>query len=608
MRIKINYHKDNIKWKSNWVFIGKNYSNLKNVEKKIDGKRLNINEFIHKVFDLEIQKYLIWTEKQRNFHKDSEHWWMTDLAGKNNLNSDFYLFICQIYSLLELITQQKEKGKKEILIICDDIYLIDTVKIFLKEKKYDVRARPIFIVFESLLKKCQIFFKIFVSVISSIHWMVISKFVNKTQNLNTDNIILIHHSMDINKFKKDSKLENRYFPYLKDYLKNKKKNIHHIVWFYNFWTDRLKFLKSINKKSGFIAESFIGFKDLIMGIKNLLKTKKTILGCDDYYDIKLKNLLIRESNNYLNDSFSNLRFWLYKPALQKWSQGINSLICIDHYENMVFEHALIGSVRNLSINKKTIYGYHHTIASKEFTAWQSLPSEWESKFKPDFVISCGKLSSDILISQGTPSNKVIEGPALRYNSLISVTENKKNSNKNYKKILLPLSKIKDSSIELIDKALMLGKMLSETDYQLIIKPHPDFIIKETDVEKKILQHSNIFISEKNINELLDECGFSIFMATGAAYDAILQGSITLTLKSELNLSDNYLDIFKKNCDFIDSYDLLSLKNLLIKLSCDINELENFKIKYLKLRNLIMNGFNKVNEEKLNIFSLSKNGH
>ena len=73
--------------------------------------------------------------------------------------------------------------------------------------------------------------------------MVISKFVNKTQNLNTDNIILIHHSMDINKFKKDSKLENRYFPYLKDYLKNKKKNIHHIVWFYNFWTDRLKFLK-----------------------------------------------------------------------------------------------------------------------------------------------------------------------------------------------------------------------------------------------------------------------------------------------------------------------------------------------------------------------------
>ena len=59
--------------------------------------------------------------------------------------------------------------------------------------------------------------------------MVISKFVNKTQNLNTDNIILIHHSMDINKFKKDSKLENRYFPYLKDYLKKKKYSSYSLV-------------------------------------------------------------------------------------------------------------------------------------------------------------------------------------------------------------------------------------------------------------------------------------------------------------------------------------------------------------------------------------------
>ena len=97
MKIIINYHKDNIKWKSNWVFIGKKYSNLKNVEKKIDGKRLNINDLIHKVFDREIQRYLLWTEQQRILHKDSDYWWMTDLAGKNNLNSDFFLFICHIY-------------------------------------------------------------------------------------------------------------------------------------------------------------------------------------------------------------------------------------------------------------------------------------------------------------------------------------------------------------------------------------------------------------------------------------------------------------------------------------------------------------------------------
>ena len=105
-------------------------------------------------------------------------------------------------------------------------------------------------------------------------------------------------------------------------------------------------------------------------------------------------------------------------------KNFNSLVCIDHYENMVFEHALIGSIRNLKISKKIIYGYHHTLASKEFTAWQSISSEWESKYKPDYVISCGKLSHDLLNTQGIPSQRIIEGPALRYNNLISKLDDK----------------------------------------------------------------------------------------------------------------------------------------------------------------------------------------
>ncbi len=608
MKIKINYHTDNIKWKSNWIFIGKKYSNLKNLEKKIKGKKININEFIHKTFEKEIKRYLKWTEQQRNLNKDSEHWWMTDLAGKNNLNSDFFLFICHIYSALDAINQLKERGEKEILIICDDIYLLKTIAIFLKEKKFEVKFKSNFFIIRNFLKNCKIFFKTILSIISIMYWIIISKFDYKNQNISSENNILIHHSMDINKFKKDFKLENRYFPYLKDFLKKKSKNIYHLVWFYNFWFNRSKILKKIKEKSGFIVENFVNLNDIIEGTKNFVKTKKTILGCDNYYEINIKDLLLRESHNYLDDSFSNLRFWLYKPALQKWSKNFNSLVCIDHYENMVFEHALIGSIRNLKISKKIIYGYHHTLASKEFTAWQSISTEWESKYKPDYVISCGKLSHDLLNTQGIPSQRIIEGPALRYNNLISKLDDKNFSQKDYKKILLPLSKIKDSSIELIDKALALGEMLSETDFTLIIKPHPDYPLNQNQLKKMSSKCNNIIISEKNIDKLLNECGISIFMATGAAYDAILKGSITLTLRSELNLCDNYLDIFEKKFDFIESYDLFTLKELLIKLNSNKNKLENFKKNFSELRNFIQKGFNKVNEKNLNIFSGDLNGN
>ena len=62
---------------------------------------------------------------------------------------------------------------------------------------------------------------------------------------------------------------------------------------------------------------------------------------------------------------------------------------------------------NLNIKKKIVYGYHHTLSSKEFTAWHSLETEWNSSFKPDFVISSGNISKNFLTSQGTPSKKII---------------------------------------------------------------------------------------------------------------------------------------------------------------------------------------------------------
>ena len=150
-------------------------------------------------------------------------------------------------------------------------------------------------------------------------------------------------------------------------------------------------------------------------------------------------------------------------------------------------------------------------------------------------------------------------------------------------------------------------MLSNTDNKLVVKPHPYLIINKVLLEK-INNNTNILISEKNIDELLNDCGFSVFMATGAAYDAILKGSITFTLRSELNLSDNYLDIFEKDYGITEAYDLKTLKKLLLKLKNDKNELKNYKMKFINIKNLLNNGFNKINEEKLNQFSSYQNGY
>ena len=121
MKLKIAFYNEKISWNKDWVFLGSSFMKLQSVEKKIIGPRIKINKFLHEIFNNEFQNYLEWTEKQRVFCNDSVHWWMTELSGRNNLSSDFFLYICQIKSLIKILSRIKEK---ELLIVSDDILLI----------------------------------------------------------------------------------------------------------------------------------------------------------------------------------------------------------------------------------------------------------------------------------------------------------------------------------------------------------------------------------------------------------------------------------------------------------------------------------------------------
>ena len=265
---------------------------------------------------------------------------------------------------------------------------------------------------------------------------------------------------------------------------------------------------------------------------------------------------------------------------------------------MTYEHALIAAVRELKIKTKVL-GYHHTLFSEEFTAWHSLNSEWTSKYKPDYVISLGSISSQILQNQGVPSERIISGPALRYANILN-----KNyiDNKNKKNILVPLSQNIDASYEVLKGIKTLSQELKQTDYFFIIKPHPNL-----EISKHLLLlgldklPKNIIISDEDIDKLLNECLFTICMSTAAAYNAVINTNIVLNLSSELSLSDNYLDIFKKEFNFVNSYSLDSIKNILLEFAKDEKKIEKYKDEFGRLKNHLIDGMNAINEVNLDKF-------
>ena len=107
MKVKIAYYDKKISWDKKWIFLGSSFKNLQQAEENITGDRIKINKFLHEVYKEELTNYLTWTESQRISYNDDINWWMTDLAGRNNLDSNFFLYIFQIKLLNKILKNNK---------------------------------------------------------------------------------------------------------------------------------------------------------------------------------------------------------------------------------------------------------------------------------------------------------------------------------------------------------------------------------------------------------------------------------------------------------------------------------------------------------------------
>ena len=594
MKIRVIFHDEKISWDKKWIFLGSSYKNLKTAEKKISGSRLKINSTLHEVFKKELQDYLEWTENQRKYFNDSIFWWMTSLAGRNNLSSNFLLFICQVKALKKILENTEES---ELLIVSDDVLLIENLILNLKDYKI-IKSNLFF------LKKFRNFilhyYRVSRSLIACFLDLILTffylKITSKNKNLPTGKAYLLHQHTDINSLRKNSKLKSRYFPYLKEYFKKENLKLYTLTWYSFFLINKLKAIKNIRSEDHFIPEDWLNLFDYINSFKNYFKISSYFSDKVNYPNFDVGYLMLIEKRTHLEQINSNLRFCMYPYALKKWAKNLNKLSCIDHYENMVYEHALIGAAKNLEIETK-LYGYHHTLSSYEFTAWHSLELEWESKFKPDYVISLGSISNKLLEDQGIPAKKIISGPALRYSNILETTKDK--SFKSEKNILIPLSQIRDASYEMFNSILSLSKNLNKTNYNFFIKPHPNLEISKFLNSSELSQiPKNLIISNEDIDTLMDKCLITIFMSTAAAYNAVLNGNIVFNLRSELNFSDNYLDILEKDFKFVNSYSLDSIKQILLDFENNEKKIEEYKDEFKKIRQYFVSGFNQVNEVNL----------
>ena len=81
-----------IDWSNSWFYIGTSYLSLIKHQKLIKGKRISLRNEIHKEFKNQKFFILSWLEKQRKANNDSLNWWMSHLAGRNNVYTKFLIY------------------------------------------------------------------------------------------------------------------------------------------------------------------------------------------------------------------------------------------------------------------------------------------------------------------------------------------------------------------------------------------------------------------------------------------------------------------------------------------------------------------------------------
>lgn len=585
------------KWDKNWVYIGRHFSVMEGWDKSIGhGKRISLSKLFREYFEKERNEYLNWCEAQRAYNQDSLHWWMSHLAGGNNMSSFLYETICQIKSFKALLINKENVGD-EILVVCENIFICDAVIAnvqeyceieltysYYKGKLYNWSrffvATPIGM-FQTL-------FHLFKSYISAF----LSRKHKISNNLKGERVYLIHQCLDIKSFLNEGKLVDRYFSALPSWLEEKGNIVVRLPWLFNVNLPSNQIFKRIRQDGCLVIEDYLDLIDYYKAVTSFIKSIFSFSFSIQYGEFNLQSLLLREQ--LIQSTASQIiRFWLYGPALQKWSKELAHLTFIDTFEMMPPEHAQIVFLKKANPNFKFL-GYYHSLVSRDFLGYWNYNTKMDTSILPDYIITNGKMGKKILVAQGFEEKKILQGPALRQRFITRECS----KNKNNLMLLCPLDL--DSTLESISKLQRAMGSLTDLDINIQVKAHP--MIPKLEIQKKLPDNKLPFGWEWNdldIADAIEDKYCCVILSSASVFDAIIGDCIVVIMQREFSAMGNFADILQDKFPILKEvpdeelvariFDVFSKNSTYY-----VNEFE-------KIKSELLESINPVNDSTLKVF-------
>ena len=461
-------------------------------------------QIVKKVFDYfyleERAEYNSWIKKiSYNFSKDLD-WIVSPPISRNIYSTNLYKYIC-ILKTLEVLTKNYY-----IKILVDSAELKKIINSYFDKKKINalVKINKQYVLslfyFLNILRALYFFF---------IQYLITKIFLKGKIKINKNSILIDTYILDlINK-------EKTYYGDILNYSKKLKKKIIFIPTIiennlFNFY----KIVKELNKNKNFIfKEQFIKFNDLIYCSMYLIRKKKFNVNYSFYDKYNLSRLIFNEinSNRDLYSIFLSLYNYCFIKRLKEKNLKFKKVI--NWFENQCNDKSWNFAFRKYYQDVK-LYGY------QGFTHYPEYMNAMPTKFEEDIKIIPEKI---ILINKNYkklrkifyPKLRVLNGPALRFQSLFS--KDSKTYERSYNIVIFLEGASKYIDREILLKIISASKKLENLFFY--VKAHPALPIKELNLNlpknfiilnqkfSEIAKNTKIAISYGNTSATLESLAY-----------------------------------------------------------------------------------------------------
>ncbi len=465
-------------------------------------------------------------------------WWISRVTEKNVMVSPVYLYVCYLVIIKNLARHTLKAGN--ICVISQSPALLATIKRLPEFVNYRIsgysgyRASLIISYVKAVLK---MFRFIYQSLIEK--WSV---WRDRARQRTDGPLTVIRTWVGEKNLGKDGTFKDSYFPGLADHLEQQGRHVVILPLLFNVkrsFRDCLRWFSN-SKNSFIISEEHYHLSDYLKMIYLSWRSSWLFNGSFTFNGLDLSRIFREEAaRNVFGGGTPQVIMQYFLPKRLK-QRGLKIEKFIITFENMFPEKPLImGAAKYLPETK--VIGFQHASLFPLLLSCYTSADESTVLPMPDQIVTSGRFFKQILAKEGFPSSKLVDGPALRFQYLLSQASGP--AGRPAGAVLLALPLARSSALELLSKVWLAVK--DRPGLRIRIKAHPMMSAGELTgiLDKAGWSKDRCEIVSGSMAEALTKVSLVIATASAAIFDAVASGVPVIRMRSDVDLSLDPMDWF-----------------------------------------------------------------